>query len=157
MKLFRIGDTRHTIWSGTGAMLIGGRFNSPGRPVIYAASTFAGAMLEVLVHARIGKVPKTHGWVEATVPDDVSVERHTAETLPRGWGAAALQAARQFGDEWMAESRTALLIVPSVVVRAEFNVLVNLAHPDTARIIVTDPQPVVWDERLFAIPPVGRS
>jgi RES domain-containing protein len=34
MKLFRIADTRRTIWSGTGAMLVGGRFNSPGRPVI---------------------------------------------------------------------------------------------------------------------------
>ncbi|MBY8605978.1 RES family NAD+ phosphorylase [Burkholderia arboris] len=157
MKLFRIADTRHTIWSGAGAMLVGGRFNSPGRPVIYAASTFAGAMLEVLVHARIGKVPRTHGWVEATVPDDVGVEHHTAETLPREWDTAALQVARQFGDAWLTESRTALLIIPSVVVRAEFNVLVNPAHPDAARIVVTDPQPVVWDERLFIMPSAGQS
>ena len=157
MKLFRIADTRHAIWSGTGAMLVGGRFNSPGRPVIYATSTFAGAMLEVLVHARIGKVPKTHGWVEATVPDDVPVERHTAETLPVGWNAAALQEARRFGDAWLTESRTALLVVPSVVVRAESNVLVNPAHPDAARIVVNEPQPVVWDERLFVMPPAGQS
>ena len=157
MKLFRIADTRHAIWSGTGAMLVGGRFNSPGRPVIYATSTFAGAMLEVLVHARIGKVPKTHGWVEATVPDDVPVERHTAETLPAGWNAAALQEARRFGDAWLTESRTAFLVVPSVVVRAESNVLVNPAHPDTARIVVNEPQAVVWDERLFVMPPAGQS
>lgn len=51
MKLYRIADTRHEIWGGTGAMLVGGRINSPGRPVIYAALTFAGAMLELLVHA----------------------------------------------------------------------------------------------------------
>lgn len=72
MKFYRIADTRHTIWSGTGAMLAGGRFNSPGRPVIYAALTFAGAMLEVLVHARIGIMPKTHAWVDArrNVPRD---------------------------------------------------------------------------------------
>ncbi|KVK76394.1 hypothetical protein WS90_24665 [Burkholderia cepacia] len=157
MKLFRIADTRHTIWSGTGAMLVGGRFNSPGRPVIYAASTFAGAMLEVLVHARIGKVPRTHGWVEATVSDDVSVERHTPETLPREGDAAALQVARQFGDAWLTESRTALLIIPSVVVREEFNVLVNPAHPDASRIAATAPQPVVWDERLFIMPPARQS
>ncbi|MBU9607289.1 RES family NAD+ phosphorylase [Burkholderia multivorans] len=157
MKLFRIADARNTIWSGTGAMLVGGRFNSPGRPVIYAAFTFAGAMLEVLVHARIGKVPKTHGWVEATVPDDIVVERHTADTLPAGWDAAAPQPARRFGDAWLTESRTAVLVVPSVVARAEFNVLVNPAHPDAARIVVTDPRPVVWDERLFVMPPVGRS
>ncbi|WP_175832368.1 RES family NAD+ phosphorylase [Burkholderia cepacia] len=157
MKLYRIADTRHTVWSGTGAMLVGGRFNSPGRPVIYAALTFAGAMLEVLVHARIGKVPKSHGWVEATVPDDVLVGRHTVETLPAGWDAAALRPARQFGDAWLTESRTAILVVPSVVARAEFNVLVNPTHPDAARILVADPQPVVWDERLFVLPPAGRS
>ncbi|KVK73446.1 hypothetical protein WS90_31570 [Burkholderia cepacia] len=157
MKLYRIADTRHTIWSGTGAMLAGGRFNSPGRPVIYAALTFAGAMLEVLVHARIGKVPKTHGWVEAAVPDDVLAEHHTPETLPAGWDAAALQVARRFGDAWLTESRSALLVVPSVVARAEFNVLVNPMHPDAARIVVADPQPVVWDERLFLAPYVGQS
>jgi len=157
MKLFRIADTRHTVWSGTGAMLVGGRFNSPGRPVIYAALTFAGAMLEVLVHARIGKVPKTHGWVEGTVPDDVAVERQTAESLPAGWDAPVQQFARRFGDAWLTEARTAILIVPSVVARAEFNVLVNPMHPDAARIVLTEPQPVVWDERLFVMPPVGRS
>jgi RES domain-containing protein len=157
VKLFRIADTRHTVWSGTGAMLVGGRFNSPGRPVIYAASTFAGAMLEVLVHARIGKVPKTHGWVEAAVPDDVRVELHSAESLPGGWDAPAHQAAKEFGDAWLTESRTAILIVPSVVVRAEFNVLVNPAHPEATRIVVTEPQPVVWDERLFVMPTVGHS
>ncbi|AOJ73528.1 MULTISPECIES: RES family NAD+ phosphorylase [Burkholderia] len=157
MKLFRIADTRHSIWSGTGAMLVGGRFNSPGRPVIYAALSFAGAMLEVLVHARIGKVPKTHGWVEATVPDEVVIERHTAATLPEGWDAPAQHSARRFGDAWLAESRTAILIVPSVVARAEFNVLVNPAHPDAMRIVVSDPQSVVWDERLFVAPPGGTS
>ncbi|MBN3506430.1 RES family NAD+ phosphorylase [Burkholderia cenocepacia] len=157
MKLYRIADTRHTVWSGTGAMLVGGRFNSPGRPVIYAALTFAGAMLEVLVHARIGKVPKTHGWVEGTVPDGVAVERHTTESLPAGWDASAPQVARRFGDAWLTEARTAILVVPSVVARAEFNVLVNPAHPDASRIVVTDSQPVVWDERLFVMPPAGQS
>jgi RES domain-containing protein len=152
MKLYRIADTRHTIWSGTGAMLVGGRFNSPRRPVIYAALTFAGAMLEVLVHARIGKVPKTHAWVEATVPDDVAVERHTADLLPEGWDAPAQQIARGFGDTWLTETRSAILLVPSVVARAEFNALVNPAHPDAARITIAEPRPVIWDERLFIMP-----
>jgi hypothetical protein len=35
MQIYRIADSRHPVWSGTGAMLVGGRFNSPGRPVIY--------------------------------------------------------------------------------------------------------------------------
>ncbi|KVZ90254.1 RES family NAD+ phosphorylase [Burkholderia ubonensis] len=157
MKLYRIADTRHTIWSGTGAMLIGGRFNSPGRPVIYAALTFAGAMLEVLVHARIGRVPKTHACVESTVPDDVSIERHTAESLPEGWDALAQQVARRFGDAWLTEARSAILVVPSVVARAEYNALVNPTHPDAVRIVIAEPRPVVWDERLFVMPAGGAS
>ncbi|WP_321896402.1 RES family NAD+ phosphorylase [Paraburkholderia heleia] len=157
MRIFRIADRRHPVWSGTGAMLVGGRFNSPGRPVIYGALTFAGAMLEVLVHARIGKVPKTHVWVEAQVPDGVRIERQTTATLPGGWDGPSPEIARGFGNLWLEECRSAILIVPSVVARAESNALVNPAHPDAAKIVISESQPVVWDERLFLLPAEGGS
>lgn len=53
-RAYRIADRRHKIFDGQGAATFGGRWNSPGRRVIYAAETFAGAMLEVLVNANIG-------------------------------------------------------------------------------------------------------
>jgi RES domain-containing protein len=149
MRVYRIADGRHPVWNGTGAMLMGGRFNSPGRTVIYGATTFAGAMLEVLVHARIGKVPRTHVCVVAEVPNDVGIERATTSILPAGWDRPESEVARAFGDQWLAEVRTAVLLVPSVVAREECNVLVNPAHPMAARIVVGEPSPVVWDERLF--------
>jgi RES domain-containing protein len=144
MQIYRIADSRHPVWSGTGAMLVGGRFNSPGRPVIYGALSFAGAMLEVLVHARIGKVPRHHVWVQAEVPNSVAIERIDVGPDPK--------IARAVGDRWIEEGRTAVLIVPSVVARAEFNALVNPAHPDAKHLSITEPQPVVWDERLFTKP-----
>ncbi|GGD93799.1 hypothetical protein GCM10010985_55610 [Caballeronia grimmiae] len=131
-------------------MLVGGRFNSPGRPVIYGALNFAGAMLEVLVHARIGKVPKHHVWVEVEVPKDVTIERASVEELSAGWDAPDAEVARRFGDKWIEEGRSAVLVVPSVVARAECNAVVNPAHPDAGRLVVSAPQPVVWDQRLFA-------
>jgi len=150
MRIFRIADSRHPVWNGTGAMLVGGRFNSPGRPVIYGALTFAGAMLEVLVHARIGKVPRRHVCVVATVPDGIAVERAGAEALPPDWDALDdPRAARTFGDRWLAEARTAILLVPSVVARAEWNVLVNPMHPEATKLEIGIPEPVKWDERLF--------
>ena len=152
MRIFRIADRRHPVWSGTGAMLVGGRFNSPGRPVIYGALNFAGAMLEVLVHARIGKVPKHHVWVEAEVPEDVPIERVAVQDLPAGWDAPDAQVARRFGDQWIEEGRSAVLVVPSVVARAECNAVVNPAHPQAGRLVVSVPQPVVWDQRLFMGP-----
>lgn len=151
MQIFRIADRRHEVWNGTGAMLVGGRFNSAGRPVIHGALTFAGAMLEVLVHARIGKVPRHHVLVVGAVPDSVSVERAGADCLPDGWDALDdPRAARGFGDRWLAEVRSAVLLVPSVVARREWNALVNPAHPDAIRIAVSAAEPVRWDDRLFA-------
>ncbi|KAG0165742.1 hypothetical protein DFQ30_008061 [Apophysomyces sp. BC1015] len=80
-RIVRIADSRHPVWSGTGAMLVGGRSNSPGQWVIYGTLTLAGAMLEVLVHARIGQVPSHHVWVEADVPPDIAVERHAEDAV----------------------------------------------------------------------------
>jgi len=153
MRIFRIADSRHPVWSSTGAMLVGGRFNSPGRPLIYGALNFAGAMLEMLVHARIGKVPKRHVWVEVQVPDNVAIERVDARSLPPGWDAPDPQVARRFADRWIEEGRSAILVVPSVVARAECNAVVNPAHPDAVRLEVSAPQPVVWDQRLFVSGP----
>jgi len=150
MRIYRIADGRHPLWDGTGAMLIGGRFNSSGKPVIYGVTTFAGAMLEVLVHARIGKVPRTHLMVVADVPDDILIERADARSLPADWDGPDSESARAFGDKWLAERRTAVLLVPSVVAREEWNALVNPAHPLATHIVVGEPRPVVWDERLFA-------
>jgi RES domain-containing protein len=53
--------------------------------------------------------------------------------------------------------RSAVLLVPSVVARVEFNALVNPAHPDAARIVVAEPRPVLWDERLFLMPAAGKA
>src|SRR5690349_16190572 len=117
MRLYRIADQRHAIWDGTGAALLGGRWNSPGRPVIYAASSFAGAMLEVLVHSNIGRVPTTQRRVEVEVPDDVPIARLPADDLPPGWDEPSSSAARALGDRWLAEMRSAVLLVPSVVAR----------------------------------------
>lgn len=157
MQIFRIADIRHPVWDGTGAMLIGGRFNSPGRPVIYGARSYAGAMLEVLVHARIGKLPRHQVCVVATVPDDIAVELASLAVLPPGWDTLDEPVvSRAFGDKWLAEARTAVLMVPSVIARVEWNVLVNPAHPDAARIVVSEPEAVLWDERLFRKQAVPR-
>lgn len=132
-------------------MLLGGRWNSPGRPVIYGALSFAGAMLEILVHARIGKVPKTHVAVVAEVPQAVAVEILKPEQLPADWDHVTGTVARTVGDRWLSEVRSAVLVIPSVVARGEFNAIVNPRHPDAGKILVSDPIPVLWDERLFPI------
>ena len=148
-QAWRIADGRFDPFSPLGASLVGGRWNSPGRGVIYASRCYAGAMLECLAHAGIGRVPRTHVAVEIAIAEAVAVERHEDGNLPAGWDHADLREARAFGNAWIHECRSAVLVVPSVVARREANVLINPQHPDFSGIVAGRPEPVVWDARLF--------
>src|ERR1035438_7518329 len=85
LRAFRIADMRHTIFDGVGAMLHGARWNSPGRRVVYAAETYAGALLEILVHAS-GDVPRSQGYVEIEITSGLSIDEITQDDLPRWAG-----------------------------------------------------------------------
>lgn len=128
-------------------MLHGARWNSPGRRVVYASETYAGALLEILAHAS-GSVPRTQGYIEIEVPAELSIEEITADELPQ-WDSPSFETARAFGNRWYDERRTPVLLVPSVATRIERNVLMNQEHPDFARIRASEPRPVRWDDRLW--------
>lgn len=149
MRAFRIADRRHPIFDGTGARLFGGRWNSPGRTVIYASENYAGALLEILAHAGLGRIPATHAWIEISIPGSIPAERVAPASVP-GWDAEDLTASRRFGDAWIDSSRSAILLVPSLVTGGlECNVLLNPAHPDFPAIAAAEPRDVRWDRRLF--------
>lgn len=131
-------------------MLHGARWNSPGRRVIYATETYAGALLEILVHAS-GSVPQSQGYVEIQIPAGLSLEEITLDDVPQ-WDSLSFETARAFGDRWYDERRTAVLMVPSVVTLVERNVLINQEHPDFARIRASLALPVRWDVRLWTRP-----
>ena len=139
IRIFRIGDERYPIWDGTGAALIGGRWNSPGRPVIYGSLSYSTALLEVLVHANIGRIPDTQRLVIAEAHSTVSIEQFELAMLHSGWDSDQLGIARKLGDQWLTENRSAILLVPSIVARLDWNALVNPLHPEK----------VLWDKRLF--------
>ena len=151
MRFYRIADSRHAPEGGEGARLHGGRWNSPGRAVIYACETQTGAMLEKLVHTN-GRMPKHQVCVTFEAPDSLATTRLDANAT-KGWAGADMIASRQAGDAWLEAARTAVLFVPSVVFDVERNVLLNPSHPDFRRIKVVGIGPVRWDERLFEARP----
>ena len=151
LRAFRIADMRHTIFDGTGAMLHGARWNSPGRRIIYAAETYAGALLEILVHAS-GSVPAEPGYVEIEIPRRLVHRRDHTGRCGRVGFTVVRKRRELFGDRWYDERRTPVLLVPSVVTLVERNVLINQEHPDFAGIRASKPSPVRWDARLWAKP-----
>ena len=116
---------------------------------IYAAETYAGALLEVLVHADLSQPPKQHRAVRIDVPDTLKVEPVLIDTVP-GWDNEDMRASRAFGDRWLRESRSPILRGPSFITRGrENNIVCNPAHPDFGLIRASDPEVVLWDARLF--------
>ena len=49
-RIYRVCRDIHARLDGEGAKLVGGRWNSPGRSVVYMAETVSLAVLENLVH-----------------------------------------------------------------------------------------------------------
>jgi RES domain-containing protein len=149
MIAYRIADARHPIFDAAGAMFHGGRWNSIGLRAIYAAETYAGALLEVLVHSNLSHPPKNHRVVRIVIPDNVIIETVSIDKV-RNWDAKDMIASRAFGDRWIQENRTAILRVPSVITNGrESNIVFNPQHSEFALVRADDPEPVHWDARLF--------
>lgn len=148
MIAWRVCKARYDPWDGTGATLFGGRWHSRGRAVVYAADSYAGAILEVLVHSSQRQFMGPHHAVRLDIPDELA-EEAPVPAVP-GWDAPDPATARLFGDRWLAETRTAALVVPALPCRPVGKVVViNVAHPDAGRITRSAPFAVLWDDRLI--------
>jgi RES domain-containing protein len=136
--------------SGAGAKLSGGRWNRPGNAMIYCASNISLAVLETFVHLKAGGLPLNRYLVELAIPDEVWA-RASLLLPPRvGWDAIpAGKVSLDEGDRWLKANRSALLIVPSVIVSEEKNVLINPLHPDAARIAAHKVRKWTYDPRLM--------
>jgi RES domain-containing protein len=149
VRLYRIADSRFGPESGEGARLYGGRWNSPGRAVIYTCTSFAGAMLEKLVHTG-RQIPKHQVCVTFEFPDELAVTSILEESMP-GWGEADAAVSRRAGDAWLLAAPSAAALVPSVVFDIERNALISPAHGDAKRLRVISIDTIRWDDRLFSL------
>lgn len=138
--------------SGAGAKISGGRWNEVGVAIVYAASSRALACLETVVHLNSGGLPLNRYLVEIEVPDEVlaPAEVATSGSLPVGWDAEpAGRVSISFGSQWAQSQRTALLLVPSVIVPEENNLLINPAHPDAKGIKARKVRKWLYDPRMI--------
>lgn len=149
LTAYRIGDPdgAYPIYDASGSRLYPGRWNTAAAPMIYASEHYSTAMLEKLVHGG-GRLPPRQHFIEIVIDAGVSYEMFSAAHHP-DWAAPEALAAKVYGQAWVMQARSAILIVPSLVARMERNILINPRHPDAVRIRPSLHQPVWWDERLF--------
>jgi RES domain-containing protein len=114
---------------------------------VYCSSTLALAALETLVHIGLETNLKFVSFA-VEIPEFVAVEylkRH-----PRGWRQEPpIAASMRVGSTWLRNESTVALIVPSVLVPAEWNALLNPAHPDFAKLKISRPKPFSFDPRMW--------
>lgn len=137
--------------NGKGAEKTGGRWNRPGRPMVYCSQTIALSCLETVVHLNAGDLPLNKFLVRIEMPESVwhSREQWTANELPVGWNAVPEgKVSLDIGDDWLQSKRSALLVVPSVIVPEEQNVLINPLHSAAKKIKAFRVRSWFYDQRL---------
>lgn len=152
VRAWRIVKTRHArrAFTGEGAREYGGRWTGKGVAAVYTSATQSLALLEVLVH--LGSAAPLASYTTIPVDfDEALVWRPRPRDLPEGWRVIPAPAAvRSFGDAWVQSGRSAVLAVPSAVVPAETNYVMNPAHPRFGEIRIGKAEPFAVDVRLRA-------
>jgi RES domain-containing protein len=136
------------MWTGGGARDYGGRWNSKGNAVVYVSESLSLAVLEILVHLDSDEILTK--FVKCSVNfDDSLVQEYDLRKLPSNWrDDPSPSSLRAIGDTWIEEAHTVILAVPSVVIPAERNYLINPAHSDFPKLAIGDMESFLFDPRL---------
>ncbi len=135
-------------YTGDGARIYGGRWNSKGVAVVYTAGSLALASIEMIVNLPAPKLLQKYVRISAQIGSDL-VSHLSEADLPEDWNSRPISpSTRAIGDSWVKKQSSAVLRVPSIVVPDEYNYLLNPTHPDFAKIEVGKPIIYYLDPRL---------
>ena len=137
--------------TGAGTKTTGGRWNEKDDAVVYCSGSCALAALETLVHLKAHGLPFNRYLVRIDIPDALlnASERVDPSNLPIGWDAEpAGKVSIDLGTNWLRSRRSCLLLVPSVIVPEEYNVLINPGHPEVRAAKAVKVRRWLYDPRL---------
>jgi len=136
-------------FTGEGARIYGGRWNSRGTAVIYVSEHESLAALELLVHLM--PLPPHDRYLSFQLEwEDKLTEHFSAKNLPPNWNAEPPDfETMQIGDEWARAGKSVALAVPSVLSASEMNFLLNPRHADFKKIKISEPIAYRFDSRLL--------
>lgn len=139
--------SRHSDLKGAGGLLAPGRWHERGLPVAYLAESPAGALLEACVHTSANDVPPRYTLLAVEVDARVRIENVDPTKLATDWPQRE-DLTREIGSAWLRAAESALLRVPSALVPATFNVLLNPLHPDAPRVRIQSAVKYPFDPRI---------
>lgn len=145
---FRVTRRPYADLSGEGARLVGGRWNSAGRPALYLAESRALAVLEVLAHLDLDGqlIPQDYVImaVDFSALEDASGWMKDGPSLPPSDAEC-----RAIGDAFLDSGQAFVLRVPSILVPRASNFILNPTHPLIGHVRIEPPEPFAFDRRLL--------
>lgn len=133
-------------YNGVGAERSGGRWNRIGTRAAYASSTRSLAALEYLAHVDPDELPSDLVFVGIAFHGDALESGNP----PAGWEALHSAVAIDYGQAWLRSSSVPILAVPSAIITAERNYVINPAHARARKLNVDgELEEFVFDQRLL--------
>jgi RES domain-containing protein len=114
--------------------------------MVYTAESQSLAALEIMAHLESSELIEKYLLFEVKI-DRRLILRLGRRHLPPNW-AADLDECRAIGDEWIADGTSVALEVPSTIIPAEHNYLLNPGHPAFSRLAIGKPTHFRFDPRL---------
>lgn len=125
------------------------RWNHKGSFVIYAAESRSLACLENLVHRSGEGNNALYKVILIQVPDNLKIHRIEEGNLKQGWQSIEnYKYCQDIGADWFSSGSTAVLKVPSVLIKNEFNFVFNVNHHDFKKIKLTGTEDFIFDPRF---------
>lgn len=136
--------------SGTGAKLMGGRWNSKGTPILYTSQHISLAVLEMLVNTQFQDYAIALDLILIQVPVSASSSEVNISKIKKGW-INDVDYTNYMGDAFVRDKQSLLLKVPSAVVSEEHNYLINPLHEDFKKVKIIETRSFKTDKRLFSL------
>jgi RES domain-containing protein len=141
-----------TAFTGEGARRFGGRWNPKSVPAVYGSEHLSLAVLEFRVNQGGYDPEDAYVYFRFEFPE--ALMENIADP-PAGWLTRfkeddSITAAQAFGKEWLLRKRSAILAVPSSVIRIERNFVLNPKHADFPKIKIDEPVRLELDTRLWS-------
>ncbi|MFT5836760.1 MAG: RES domain-containing protein [Candidatus Azotimanducaceae bacterium] len=152
VRVWRLVKTTYaaSAFDGEGAFRFGGRWNSRGQRVVYTSGALSLAVLEILVHLDPSAYLPEMSAVAINLPmseiKEVSFSTLNEITGGLPWG---MTQTRQWGNDWIKQTETIALKVPSALVPNESNYLINPMHAAFEKCRIEAPCAFPIDARLM--------
>jgi len=153
MELFRIEREifiNQTLLGLGAAKSHNARWNHYNMPIVYTSQSRSLAVLEILVQLHLtNDLPNDRFILTLDVPDSLQIEILDPILLSKNWGDyPPTKQTKDLGAQFVYQSNSPILKVPSVVVEGEFNYLINPWHQDTRLIKIKKMSKLQFDSRL---------